>query len=158
VPYIWPSARRTAALLIERAWASPPAAASFEYRATHDVLALTVLLTEFGNTGAEHRHDRLCMVMGRLEYDLEWALWCSDQLARAPARLAATDLDEAVAAWKWLTHSRLLHGSLARRPATYTGTTTRAGAGVSVGVAHAHRSLAVLLRAERQRHGRAARE
>lgn len=141
MPGTWSCTQHTAALLIQRTWIPPLATASFEYRTTHDVLALTILLATADTSTAGHWHDQLSAIKTVLEYDLEWALWCSNQLTQAPAHLPANDLDAAISKWTWLTQSHLLSGELSHRPGTYTGTATHPGAGVSIGVALAHRTL-----------------
>lgn len=132
MPAAWQCAQRTAANLIERAWKSPPPLASFEYRATHDVLSLTILLLA---SAREQREDLLCAAAAVVDYDLEWALWCSTALAQAPAHLSPADFDAANSAWEWLTHSRLFGDDPFYRPGGYADAATRSGAGLTIGVA-----------------------
>jgi hypothetical protein len=140
MPITWPCTQHAAARLIRRAWTPPPAKESFEYRATGDVLALTILLTSFMAPVKEDWGGRLCMMKAVLECDVEWALWCSSHLAQAPAHLSVTDLGAASSAWAWLTRSRLLAGGLSRRFDACAGTAAYPGAALSIGVALARRT------------------
>jgi len=144
VPITWPCAQHTAAGLIVQASTSPQTPSRFEYRATHDVLALTILLTSADAPAKKSWDDQLRVMMALLEYDVEWALWCSGLLLRAPACLSASDLGAASSAWTWLTRSRLLSGSLSHRLGASTGTETHPGSGLTIGVALAHRSLSAI--------------
>ncbi|WP_331747820.1 hypothetical protein OIA45_48190 (plasmid) [Streptomyces chartreusis] len=109
--------------------------ASFEYRATHDVLALSVLLACPNPVGQGDRRALRALV----DNDVEWALWCESQLTCGALALSSPDLALAGAAWRWLANSRLLGGSFHVQACQETA--TRSGVGVSVGVTQARRLL-----------------
>jgi hypothetical protein len=144
VPITWPCAQRTAARLIEQASTSPPVTASFEYRATHDVLAVTILLASAATAAKDPCDDQLRAMKALLEHDVEWALWCSDVLSQAPVHLSVTDLGPAISAWTWLTRTCLLSESLSHGPGACTVAATHPGAGLSIGVALARQSLSAI--------------
>ena len=142
MPITWPRAQHAAAWLIGRAWISPPVKESFEYRATSDVLALTILLTSATAPVKEQWGDRLCTMKALLEYDVEWALWCSGCLSQASAYIPVTDLAAASSAWTWLIRSRLLFGGFSHRIGVCADTAAHQGVGLSIGVDLAHRTCA----------------
>lgn len=107
--------------------------ASFEYRATHDVLALSVLLARLESEGEPQLEWRA--LRGLLDNDVEWALWCESQLMCGASAFRSPDLVVASSAWRWLAGSRLLGGSLQAQ--VRQEMTMCRGVGVSVGVTQA---------------------
>jgi hypothetical protein len=148
-PVTWLCARHIADLLVGRAWVAPPGMATFEYRAARESLALTSLLTSTDAPLWQDAWDQLREMQALLAHDVEWALWCSSQLTRAPAKLSMADVDAAFSAWSWLARSRLLGGGLFHCRGACVGTEARPGAGVSVGVVIARRTLRNVLEARR---------
>jgi hypothetical protein len=127
VPVAWLWAQDTASALITASGRDWPRA-SFELRATHDVLALTIILA--GLTGsAAHPTDCDLGVLGDLlADDVAWAVWCQGRLDNPEPVLIAADADMARSAWLWLTRSKLLGGEFQD---------SFNGVGVSLGVTEA---------------------
>ncbi|MFC8277547.1 hypothetical protein ACFUJR_34430 [Streptomyces sp. NPDC057271] len=134
----WLCAQESARILIEEGGVSWPQA-SFEYRATHDVLALSVLLARL-DAEDELQLERRAL-RGLLDNDVEWATWCESRLMCGASALSLPDLAVAGAAWRWLAGSRLLGGSLQAQVCQETAMCR--GVGVSVGVTQARRLLIV---------------
>ncbi|MFK0223869.1 hypothetical protein ACIQWN_37530 [Streptomyces vinaceus] len=130
----WLCAQETARIFIEEDGTFAPEA-SFEYRATHDVLALSVLLS--CSSSAEQGERRA--VRGLVDNDVEWALWCENRLMRGALTLSPTDLALAIAAWQWLAGSRLIGGTFHLQECRPTAMLS--GVGVTVGVTEARRLL-----------------
>lgn len=134
IPLLWLCAQDTARVLIEEGGPSWPQA-SFEYRATHDVLALSVLLA---CPGSEEELERRAL-RRLVDNDVEWAMWCESRLTCGAPALSSPDLAVASAAWQWLAGSRLLGGSFQVQVCQETAMCR--GVGVSVGVTQARRLL-----------------
>ncbi|GJF35087.1 hypothetical protein KNE206_77870 [Kitasatospora sp. NE20-6] len=141
VPLAWLCAQEAARRLIAAGTASWPRA-SFEYRATHDVLALTLILegvtaSFFGPTSHE-----IADLLVRLEDDVAWALWCQAELGSTGAAvLSRSDRAFAVATLRWLVSSRLLAGSFQDSDDPCGASAKCHGVGLSTGVAQAYRLL-----------------
>ncbi len=142
VPVAWLCAQDSASAIIAaggQGWSR----SSFESRATHDVLALTALLTGFGRTGGLPTPFELGVLQRLLMDDVEWAVWCQSSLnAGAPAPgLTEVDVTAAGAAWQWLTHGRLLSGTLLDPCSPCDTVSSLHGVGVCVGVAEARKAV-----------------
>lgn len=135
VPLAWLCAEDSASRLLVCSQA-PWSQASFEYRAAHDVLALTLVFTcppgPPADLGTPH---------ALLADDTEWALWCHARLDTGLCSLQPADKRLAVRAFRGLTSSRLVGGSLDQTLEACAVTVVGRGAGVSVGVASARRVL-----------------
>ncbi|MFH8533784.1 hypothetical protein ACH4GE_35855 [Streptomyces tendae] len=140
MPLAWLCAQDGAGRLLARSQA-PWRLPSFEYRATHHVLALTLLLTcpseALPGLGGADAGTLRTLVSD----DVEWALWCHTTLTTGTGGLSSADRVAADGAFHWLTSSRLLGGSLDDALGAWTATATRLGAGVGVGVMLARRAL-----------------
>ncbi|MGW3149542.1 hypothetical protein ACWDG1_33740 [Streptomyces sp. NPDC001177] len=140
VPVAWLCAQDGARRLLAQSAACWPHA-SFECRAVHDVLALTLLFA---------CRDELLLKVGQAEAgrlralmadDVEWAVWCHGRLDPGVSDLACADRELATRAFRWLAASRLLGGSLDEALGARAVAATWRGAGVGVGVALAQRVL-----------------
>lgn len=141
VPLAWLCAQDGAGRLLARSEAPWPPG-SFEYRAVHDVLALTLLfacpveaLPGVGSTD-------LRALRAVVADDVEWAVWCQERLDVGAWDLPPTDRKPAGRAFHWLAASRLLGGSVDEATGICAAAAACRGAGVSVGVALARRVLA----------------
>ncbi len=140
MPAGWLRGQDTAYALITRAGLAWPRA-SFEFRSTHDVLALTVMLAGIAGSRSVPTADELRFVRHLLADDVEWAVWCQGGLDRPAPGLSIADIGMAGAAWRWLTRSRLLGGAF-QDPCTPCATVASLhGVGVSLGVAEARRVI-----------------
>ncbi|MER6168060.1 hypothetical protein [Streptomyces violaceorubidus] len=140
MPLAWLCAQDGAGRLLARSrnpWRLP----SFEYRATHHVLALTLLFTCPPDAMPALGGEDAGMMRTLVSDDVEWALWCYTTLATGAGGLSSPDRIAADGAFRWLTSSRLLGGALDEELETWTDTATRLGAGVGVGVLLARRAL-----------------
>ncbi|MEV2235403.1 hypothetical protein AB0H69_43550 [Streptomyces phaeochromogenes] len=138
MPLAWLCAQDSARRLLAHSQAPWPQA-SFEYRAPHDVLALTLLFTcplevllAFSPGGFDAAH-------ALVTDDVEWAVWCQGRLDVGD--VSPADRELAARTFRWLAASRLLGGSLDEARGICTATGTCRGAGVSVGVTLARRAL-----------------
>jgi|HubBroStandDraft_6_1064221.scaffolds.fasta_scaffold11124_4 hypothetical protein len=137
-PLAWFSARDISLALImatEPAWPR----ASFEHRAAHDVLALTLMLGGTAGIARGPAASDLRRLQRLLADDVEWAAWCQGSLDRPPVGPTVADTEMACSAWRWLARSRLLEGSIQciRLP----GVAFCSGMGVPSGAAAARRVL-----------------
>ncbi len=140
VPLAWLCAQDSASALIAAGGQGWPRS-SFEARALNDVLALTILLAGFGQTGGLPTPFELGVLQRLLMDDVEWAVWCQSALNTGTPGLTDVDATAAGAAWQWLTHGRLLGGTLLS-PCSPRGTVSCFhGVAVSVGVVEARKSL-----------------
>ncbi|MEU9337094.1 hypothetical protein AB0D49_28665 [Streptomyces sp. NPDC048290] len=140
VPLAWLCAQDSASRLLAHGqplWSQ----ASFEYRAAHDVLALTLLFTCPPGASPGFTPADLGAMHARVADDVEWALWCHAHLDAGTWSLAPADWTLARVAFRWLESSRLLGGSPDATLGICAATATRHGAGVSVGVTLARRML-----------------
>lgn len=112
--------------------------ASFEYRAVHDVLALTLLFTCQGAPQLESSHAWLDTVTVLTTHDVEWAVWCQERLDGDP-RLADVDKELATDAFRSLAASRLVGGLLDETLDALMVIPTYPGVGLSIGVSIAQR-------------------
>ncbi|MGW2562289.1 hypothetical protein ACWCXB_24130 [Streptomyces sp. NPDC001514] len=139
VPMAWLCAQEAASRLLAPSGAYRPQA-SFEYRAAHDVLALTLLFRGRDSVPSESpagRRELRTLVAD----DVAWAVWCQARLGPGSPDLSCADRDLAGRAWGRLTASRLLGGSLDDALGACANTATCRGAGVSVGLAVARQLL-----------------
>ncbi|WP_331728079.1 hypothetical protein [Streptomyces sp. NBC_01176] len=101
VPLGWLAAEGTAWWLLECGdvcWPWSP----FECRATHEVLALTALLTvPMGHAGPSPGR-RLPDLRKLVEDDRAWARWCAESLVSPQAQFSPADLAVAVMTWQRL--------------------------------------------------------
>lgn len=141
VPVAWLCAQDGASQLLAQSGVSWPPA-SFEYRAAHDVLALTLLFARRSGAGLELSPGKIGLLRALVADDVEWAVWCQARLNLCPPGLPRADRHLAVRAFRWLAASRLLGGSLSDVVGACTATANCRGAGVSVGVALARQQLA----------------
>lgn len=129
-------------LLLSDAWWPTE---SFEHHAVHDVLALTLLLS----TRVSPLHDsmeELERLRELMACDVEWAVWCQQNLACGASELSCADQIRAKGAFRWLVDSRLIGGSLISGLQRSEIAAPYRGAGVSVGVALAQQVFDVLAR------------
>jgi hypothetical protein len=108
--------------------------ASFEFRATQHVLALTGVLADITKVDGNFA-VRDTRILRLLADDVEWAVWCQGQLDKPAPGLAVADTDRARNAWHWLTHSRLLVGSFQEPCSPCPAMASFRGVGVTLGVA-----------------------
>jgi hypothetical protein len=143
VPVVWLWAEQAAERLIAASdgSASP---ATFEFRATRDVLALTLFLTGVAARPAELSTRQLALIQDRLPGASQWLAWCASRLETETVVAGGADLDLARNAWLWLGRSRLLAASAPTGPACVDAA-TRMGAGSHIGLAHARRIVAARL-------------
>lgn len=140
VPFAWLSAQESAGELIEArrpAWRRP----SFEYRAVHDVLALTTLLAGEGEMSTRPDERQLLHFRTLLGDEFEWFLWCRDRLGAATPGVTEADLAQAGRAWRWLTESRSLGNALGDPGFLRDEPGTLRGAALCVGIREARRLL-----------------
>lgn len=140
VPLAWLCAQDSASRLLAHSQAPWPQT-SFEYRAAHDVLALTLLFTCPPEALPGFSPADLGTLPTLVTDDVEWALWCHATLGADARGLPPADRKLAGNAFHWLTSSCLLGGSLEETLGICTATATCRGAGVSVGVTLARRAL-----------------
>lgn len=112
MPLVWWNAEQTAEDVISSSSLNFPPA-TFEFRVTRDVLALTFLGAglsgrSLGNRGFSD--PDLHVVQGYLRDDEAWMDWILTALARAGMnhRIDPMDLHAAHSTWRWLAHSRIL--------------------------------------------------
>ncbi|MFI1398123.1 hypothetical protein [Streptomyces sp. NPDC020681] len=113
--------------------------ASMEFRATHDVLTLTLLFIDRTDPAQAMR-----CVRELVEHDVEWAVWCQAQLICPQDFITTADLDKAERAWQWLAESCLLGGELLGECSPGQASVSMRGVGVALGVAGARELLLVL--------------
>jgi hypothetical protein len=106
VPICWYAAEQAALDLVTRV-DGEAAVATFEYRATSDVLALTWTLAEIAIPSATDPIPSIRQLYAHLSSERQWLAWSHARLLRPPAGLAQTDLWLADQAW-----SRLIRGGL----------------------------------------------
>jgi hypothetical protein len=139
VPIAWLWAEQTAEDLIA-ASDGPVSPAAFEFRATRDVLALTVFLTGVAaHSTVPTRH--LAVIRERLSGTSEWLAWCTSRLDGPVISTHAANLCLARKAWLWLRRSRMLDAAALAATAC-CDTVTSAGAGRHLGLHHARRIVA----------------
>ncbi|WP_432992222.1 hypothetical protein [Dactylosporangium sp. CA-233914] len=106
VPRAWLWAETTAEDLIA-AGEDAARRGTFEFRATRDVLALTLFLADADRSPAGLRmellHDHLAVATA-------WLAWCRSRLDGQQAAMRTPDMRLAGDAWRWLRRSRLLAG------------------------------------------------
>jgi len=134
VPMAWLCAEFTAENLIASAEGTI-APATFEFRATRDVLALTILFSGGIHGPGDLSAGQLGILRNRLVAGQRWLAWCEAQFD--VHTMASTDLGLARKAFRWLARCRTLptpqHPSLACAEPTIAGP----GAGCQVGVQQA---------------------
>ncbi|MFJ7098837.1 hypothetical protein ACIQWL_53585 [Streptomyces mirabilis] len=140
VPVAWLRAQDGASRLIAHSGARWPQA-SFEYRAVHDVLALTLLFAGRDAPLLNVSQAQPGVLRTLVADDVEWAVWCQGCLDPGVSDLPRADKELATRAFRYLAASRLLGGSLDEALDIRTVTATFRGAGVGVGVALAQRVL-----------------
>jgi hypothetical protein len=109
VPIFWLWAEKVAEDLIA-AGHGMQSPATFEYRATRDVLALTLFLAEVDRTWADLPVGCLERIRDHMAIAPRWLNWCRSGLAAAEVVAGASDMCLARAAWLWLGRGRLLAG------------------------------------------------
>jgi hypothetical protein len=137
-PLSWLCAQENALTLItlgESRWGK----ASFEHRAAHEVLALTLVLSGTAAMGHGLAASDRANLLRLLADDVEWAVWCQGSLDHPPSELTASDIEMSRAAWSWLTHSRLVAGSLP--DICSRGVAVCPGIGMALGVAMARNAV-----------------
>jgi len=81
---------------------------TFEFRATRDVLALTVFLAGVDPMAGNLPVRCLEVLRDRLAVEHEWLTWCRSNLYPAAVVGRGDDMRLAREAWWWLRHGRLL--------------------------------------------------
>ena len=134
VPLAWLCAEEAACALIA---ARRPGwfRASFEFRATQHVLALTGVLADTAEVNGNFPARDTRILRRLLSDDVEWAVWCRGQLDRPAPGLTLADIDMAGNAWRWLSNSRLLAGSFQEQCSLFPAVAFSRGVGVALGVA-----------------------
>lgn len=140
VPVAWLRAQDGASRLIMHSGACWPQA-SFEYRAVHDVLTLTLLFAGRDTPLLNVNQAQPDALRPLVADDVEWAVWCQGCLDPGVPDLPRADKELATRAFRYLAASRLLGGSLDEALDIRAVTATCRGAGVSIGVALAQRVL-----------------
>jgi hypothetical protein len=109
VPLAWLWAETTAEDLIvageDAAWRG-----TFEFRATRDVLALTLFLADVDRSSADLPANCLELLRDHLAVATGWLAWCRSRLDGPQAAMGTPDLRLARDAWRWLRRGRLLAG------------------------------------------------
>jgi hypothetical protein len=134
VPLTWLCAEEAACALIAArrpGWGS----ASFEFRATQHVLALTGVLADAAKVSGDFPAHDTRVLRRLLADDVEWAVWCRSHLDKPAHGLTIADANMARNAWCWLTNSRLLAGSFQEPCSLCPEVTSFRGVGVTLGVA-----------------------
>jgi hypothetical protein len=140
VPIAWLEAEQVAQDLIAAASDGPVSPARFEFRATRDVLALTLFLTGVAaRSTVPTRH--LEVIRERLSETSEWLAWCTSRLDGPVVSTGAANLRLARNAWLWLQRSRRLDATPLATTAC-CDTVTSTGAGCHLGLPHARRIIA----------------
>jgi len=136
VPIGWFSAERAAQDLITYV-DGEVAVATFEYRATSDVLALTWSLAEIETSPAADPITPIRRLRAHLTNERHWRAWCHARLLRPPAALTHADLRLASQAWSRLVRRGLLAGF------TVSGVAAEASSSTAccIGLHHARRLL-----------------
>lgn len=140
VPVAWLRAQDRASRLIAHSgafWSQ----ASFEYRAVHGVLALTLLFSCRDVPRYNINQAQLGKLRPLVADDVKWAVWCQGRLNPGVSDLPCADEERATRAFRYLAAGRLLGGSFDVALDMGAVTATSRGAGVSVGVALAQRIL-----------------
>jgi hypothetical protein len=134
VPLAWLCAEEAACALIA---ARRPGwfRASFEFRATQHVLALTGVLADTAEVTGNFPARDARIIRRLLADDVEWAVWCRGQLDKPAPGVTLADIDMARSAWRWLTNSRLLAGSFQEPCSLCPPVASFRGVGVALGVA-----------------------
>jgi len=134
VPIFWLWAEQTAEDLVvaSQGMGSP---AIFEFRATRDVLALTLFLAEVDRSSADLPVGRLELVRDYLAVAPRWLTWCRSRLDAAEAATGASDIRLARDAWRWLGRGRLLAGPALTGLASGDGVASGGGVGSTMGAA-----------------------
>ncbi|MFJ2478594.1 hypothetical protein ACIOWI_37810 [Streptomyces sp. NPDC087659] len=140
VPLVWLSAQDGASRLLAHSQACWPQA-SFEYRAVHDVLALTLLCTCPVEALPGFSSTELGALRALVEDDVEWAVWCQGRLDAGTWDLPPADRILAGRAFHRLSAGRLLAGSVDEALGICAATAAYRGAGVRLGVTLARRLL-----------------
>jgi hypothetical protein len=134
VPLSWLCAEEAAcALIVARrpGWFR----ASFEFRATQHVLALTGMLADTAEVNGNFPARDKPILRRLLADDVEWAVWCRGQLDKPAPGLTLADIYMARNAWRWLSTSRLLAGSFQESCSLFPAAALFRGVGVALGVA-----------------------
>ena len=109
IPIVWLSLEDAADSLIVSA-CGRVSNATFDYRATRDVLALSLLLN--GHTWGAPSHESLKSIRLYLTDGSQWWHWCSSNLEFVFAALSPAETDLARNAVRWLTGTRMLVDSI----------------------------------------------
>lgn len=141
VPIGWFTAEQAARSLITRSGGGL-ALATFDYRATSDVLALTSLLAGIDIPAADLPISSVRRIGAYLAADQSWAAWCQAALAQPPTTIAGADVRFARRSWGRLIGSELLGGF------TVSGVAADVGplAACCLGLSHARRTVAAYCR------------
>ncbi|WP_143193935.1 hypothetical protein [Micromonospora sp. CB01531] len=134
VPIGWFAAEQAAQNLIIEA-DGMMAVATFEFRATNDVLALTWLLADIDISSVDLPIASVRLVRAHLSVDQRWRAWCRSQLARAA--LTEADLRLARHAWRRLVKGRMLAGFTVSGVAADASPLTAC----CIGLSHARRAI-----------------
>jgi hypothetical protein len=134
MPLTWLCAEEAAYRLIAARRADWPIA-SFEFRATQHVLALTGVLADITMVRRNLAAPDTRILRSLLADDVEWAVWCQGQLDKPAPGLTVADADRARNAWRWLSRSRLLAGSFEEPCSPCRAVASLRGVGVTLGVA-----------------------
>ena len=116
------------------------AVATFEYRATSDVLTLTWSLAQIESPSAVDPMRPIRQLRAHLRNERHWRAWCNGRLLRPPDALTHADLRLASQAWSRLVRRGLLAGFTEYGVAAEVSAST----GCCTGLHHARRLLDAL--------------
>lgn len=140
MPMAWLWAEQTAENLIAHADGSV-SPATFGFRATRDVLALTLLLTGIAHQAGGISTSQLELIRDHLSVDTRWSAWCQSRLDGTGTVTTSTDLDFARDAWHWLARSRMLPAPEGADPLCAEILAVSPGAGCGIGLQEARRII-----------------
>ncbi|MGI5182483.1 hypothetical protein ACQEVZ_40090 [Dactylosporangium sp. CA-152071] len=83
---------------------------AFEFRATRDVLAMTLFLADLDRSSADLPANCLELLRDHLAVATGWLAWCRSRLEEPQAAMSTPDIRLAKDAWRWLRRGRLLAG------------------------------------------------
>jgi hypothetical protein len=138
VPLAWLWAETTAEDLIA-AGEDAVRPGTFEFRATRDVLALTLFLADVDRSSAGLPANCLQLLRDHLAVASGWLAWCRSRLDGPQAATSTPDMGLAKEAWRWLRRGRLLAGPGLNDVACCDDAWSIAGPALPIGLSRARR-------------------